>query len=95
VADKKKKALHLFKSQTTRFYPWQARPNLTPQLIDEVCYSPEYFLKCDPSMPGAAIFSHSAFSIRLLHRLEPYLKAKKDRVIGLWMRGLQKYEGGT
>jgi LmbE family N-acetylglucosaminyl deacetylase len=87
VATQKRTALDCFKSQTTQFYAWQTRPNLTPKLLDEVSQEPECFLKYDASWAGAAIFTKSATWIRLAHRLEPFLKKKKDQGIALWCRG--------
>lgn len=83
VSAQKRAALDLFKSQTTRFYPWQTRPNLTPQLLDAVSQAPEVFLSFDPSLPGAAVLTHNVLWIRLAHRLEPILKERKDQVVAL------------
>jgi LmbE family N-acetylglucosaminyl deacetylase len=83
----KRAALDDFKSQTTRFYAWQARPNLTPALLDNVSTEPEYFLRYDPGLPGPAIFSRAVPWIRIAHRLEPFLKKRKDRLLAWWQRG--------
>lgn len=82
----KREALACFESQTTRFYAWQTRPNLTPELLDEVCATPEVFV-CD-APPGGRVFARGAARIRLLHRLEPTLKRPKDRALALLRRGL-------
>jgi LmbE family N-acetylglucosaminyl deacetylase len=84
----KRSALDCFKSQTTRFYVWQTRPNLTPMLLDAVSQTPELFLRYDASAPGPAVFDRHVTWIRLAHRLEPFLKKRKDRVVALWARGL-------
>jgi LmbE family N-acetylglucosaminyl deacetylase len=89
VAPQKRAALGCFKSQTTRFYPWQARPNLTPELLDKVSGEPELFLRYDPARPGAAVFSRGAAWIRLAHRLEPWLKKRKDRLVAWARRGIK------
>jgi LmbE family N-acetylglucosaminyl deacetylase len=86
VSARKRAALECFKSQTTRFYPWQARPNLTPKLLDEVSNDPEFFLRYNPSLPGPLVFASSATWIRLAHRLESPLKRVKDRVVAVWRR---------
>ena len=86
VSARKRAALDCFKSQTTRFYPWQARPNLTPKLLDEVSNDPELFLRFNPSLPGASVFNRSVMWIRLAHRLESPLKRAKDRVVAVWRR---------
>jgi LmbE family N-acetylglucosaminyl deacetylase len=88
VSAQKRAALDCFKSQTTRFYAWQTRPNLTPQLLDEVSQTPELFLRYDASVLGAAVFTRAVTWIRLAHRLEPFMKKKKDQVVALWARGL-------
>jgi LmbE family N-acetylglucosaminyl deacetylase len=87
VAGKKRAALDYFRSQTTCFYSWQARPNLTPHFLDQVCLEPEIFLRYTAETAGAAIFSRAAAWIRLAHRLEPALKKMKDRVIALGQVG--------
>lgn len=88
VAGRKRAALDQFKSQTTRFYAWQTRPNLTPQLLDEVSHAPELFVRYDPSAPGRAVFDRCVTWIRLAHRLEPVIKKRKDQMVALWTRGL-------
>jgi LmbE family N-acetylglucosaminyl deacetylase len=77
VAAQKRKALDCFQSQTTIFYPWQTRPILTPQLLDEVSQRPEFFLRYDAFMPGAAVFANAVFWIRFVHRVEPWLQRWK------------------
>jgi LmbE family N-acetylglucosaminyl deacetylase len=79
----KRVALECFKSQTTRFYPWQQRPNLTRSLLNEICDSPEIFLRYDPKFPDAAIFKRARAWIRLAHVVEPALKRGKDRAVAL------------
>jgi LmbE family N-acetylglucosaminyl deacetylase len=90
VSAQKRAALDRFKSQTTQFYPWQTRPNLTPLLLDEVSQTPEWFLRYDASVPGPAVFSRATTWIRLAHRLEPLLKKNKDQVVALWARGFRR-----
>jgi LmbE family N-acetylglucosaminyl deacetylase len=88
VSDRKRAALECFKSQTTRFYDWQTRPNLTPRLLDSVSREPELFLISRPSLPGASVFTDSAAWIRVAHRLESPLKRVKDRAVAVWQRTL-------
>jgi LmbE family N-acetylglucosaminyl deacetylase len=88
VSARKRAALDHFKSQTTRFYPWQTRPNLTSQLLDEVSHTPELFLRYDASVPGPDVFDRCVPWIRIAHRLEPVLKKRKDQIVALAMRGL-------
>jgi LmbE family N-acetylglucosaminyl deacetylase len=86
VAAQKHAALECFTTQTTRFYPWQARPNLTPALLDQVSHEPELFLRFDPSSPGTAVFRQGVPWIRVAHRLESPLKRYKDRAVALSRR---------
>jgi LmbE family N-acetylglucosaminyl deacetylase len=88
VARQKRAALGCFKSQTTRFYSWQARPNLTPELLDAVSQEPELFLRYDPAWPGTAVFDRAVPWIRIAHRLEPWLKKHKDRLMAWVRRGI-------
>lgn len=88
VAGRKRAALDRFKSQTTCFYSWQARPNLTPDLLDDVSRAPECFLRYDPGLPSATVFDSSVPWIRIAHRLEPFLKKRKDRLLAWWRRGM-------
>lgn len=93
VSESKRRAFDYFKSQTTRYYDWQTRPNLTPELLDEVSHTPEYFFKNDQmARSGAAIFSRSASWIRIAHRLEPSLKKIKDQLVALWRGAFQNNE---
>jgi LmbE family N-acetylglucosaminyl deacetylase len=89
VAAHKRAALDMFKSQTTRFYPWQNRPNLKPQFLDEVSRTPEFFLRCTASQPGPAVFDRARTWIRVSHWLEPRIKKGKDYMVDLWWRGLR------
>jgi LmbE family N-acetylglucosaminyl deacetylase len=95
VSARKRAALDHFRSQTTRFYAWQTRPNLTSQLLHEVSRAPELFLRYDASAPGPAVFDRNALWIRLAHRLEPALKKRKDQVVALWARGLGRKDQGS
>jgi LmbE family N-acetylglucosaminyl deacetylase len=86
VSEQKRAALDCFRSQTTRFYEWQTRPNLTPKLLEEVSGAPEFFIRYDASLPGPEIFSHAINWIRITHKLEPFLKKKKDQTVALLCR---------
>jgi LmbE family N-acetylglucosaminyl deacetylase len=90
VAQQKRAALDCFKSQTTRFYPWQARPNLTPEMLDAVSQAPELFLRYDPAWPGTTVFDRAVPWIRIAHRLEPWLKKRKDRLVAWARRGIKR-----
>jgi N-acetylglucosamine malate deacetylase 1 len=86
VSTRKRAALECFTSQTTRFYKWQARPNLTAALLDQVSHEPELFLKYDAAHPGASVFRSGVPWIRIAHRLESPLKRYKDRVVAVSRR---------
>jgi LmbE family N-acetylglucosaminyl deacetylase len=87
-SEAKRVALDCFASQTTRFYSWQTRPNLTAALLDDVSTAPESFV-CD-APAGGDIFVRNATRIRILNRLEPMLKRPKDRAIARLRRGLSR-----
>jgi len=93
-AEIKRQALDCFVSQTTRFYAWQDRAILTAELLDEVCAGPEYLVRSDPALPGAAICSRLRWWIPLAHRLEPFLKRRKDEALAL-LRGGGRRDAGT
>jgi LmbE family N-acetylglucosaminyl deacetylase len=86
VASRKRAALDCFKTQTTRYYAWQTRPILRPELLDEECAGPEQFLRYDGSVPGAGVFSRMVPWIRLAHRLEPLLQRWKYRIKSSFVR---------
>lgn len=77
VADKKRAALDLFRTQVTHYYPWQTRPILTARLLDEECRQPEVFLWHAPDVRGPAVFRGATHWLRLVHRLEPVLQRWK------------------
>lgn len=85
-AVRKRRALDRFVSQTTRYYPWQRRPILTPELLDEVCAGPEFLVRSDPELAGSAILARLRWWIPLAHRLEPAMKKRKDQTLAL-LRG--------
>ncbi|MFO7964782.1 MAG: PIG-L deacetylase family protein [Desulfobacterales bacterium] len=94
VSDRKRKALDVFKSQTTKFFSWQTRPNLKPDMLDEISHTPERFLRYDAAASGPAVFDRCAAWIRTAHRLEPLIKRRKDRIAVLWDRGPGRKKGG-
>jgi LmbE family N-acetylglucosaminyl deacetylase len=86
VSRAKRSALDKFASQTTKFFDWQQRPNLTDELLTEVSARPEFFLPYDPAMSGANVFERGTPWIRVAHRLEPFLKRHKDRAVAMAQR---------
>jgi LmbE family N-acetylglucosaminyl deacetylase len=91
VAARKRTALECFKSQTTRYYTWQDRPILSQTSLDEVCRHPEVFLRYDPVLAGAAVFTGARTWIRLVHAFEPMAKRRKDQVMALIRRGTRRH----
>lgn len=89
VAARKRAALERFLTQTTCYYPWQTRPNLSTELLDEACTSPELFLLADPRRPGADVLKGAKPWIRMAHRVEPALKRAKDRAVALARRAVK------
>jgi LmbE family N-acetylglucosaminyl deacetylase len=90
VAPIKRAALDYFKSQTTIYYPWQTRPILTKNLLDEECQQTEQFLRFDPAIAGKDVFRGNTYWIRIAHRLEPFLQKKKYQVSAFMRRELGK-----
>jgi LmbE family N-acetylglucosaminyl deacetylase len=88
VSERKHDALTHYRSQTTRFYPWQDRPILPPERVVEVCRAPEYFLRYDAGCPGSRVFERSRHWLRLVHAIEPGLKRRKEEVRAL-LRGVR------
>jgi N-acetylglucosamine malate deacetylase 1 len=80
-ATQKHEALQAFKTQTTCFYPWQTRPLLSTELIEEVCNTPELFLKASELEHPNRLFISGGPLIPWLTRLEPTLKRTKSRAI--------------
>jgi hypothetical protein len=87
VAERKRRALDCFKSQTTQYYPWQDRPILSQPSLDEVCRKPEVFLRHNASLAGPAVFAEARQWIRFVHAFEPPAKRRKDWIMALIRRG--------
>jgi len=83
IRDRKRQALELHESQTTRHFDWQRRPNLTAVFLDRVAAAPEVFLDTSRAPVGAHIFRGGRLRIHMAHRLEPALKRAKDRIVAL------------
>ena len=76
----KRRALDCYRSQTTRYFPWQSRPILAPELLDRVCAEAESYVLFDPARPGRAALARAAPWVVIAHHLEPRLKRLKDRL---------------
>jgi len=81
-SDPKRRALACHRSQTTRYFDWQRRPVLTPELVDRVCAEPEVLLQYDPRRPGRLGLDRGRNWVPIAHWLEPRLKRWKDGVAG-------------
>lgn len=80
----KKRALQAYLSQTTQFFPWQDRPILQEERVEEVSRSAELFLRYNPNLPAASIFRNLGLWIQIDHLLEPMLKNWKEHLVGLF-----------
>jgi len=76
VATLKREALECFRSQTTRFFDWQQRPILTPDVLTRACHSPEIFLPTTNGLATRTLIP--PWWIGLASTLEPRLKRAKD-----------------
>jgi len=74
----KRKALDCFKTQTTLRHPFQTRPVLTAELLDEYAAGPEIFMRCPEDAGMSRIFPSAATWIRIADSVEPALKRVKD-----------------
>jgi LmbE family N-acetylglucosaminyl deacetylase len=81
VADRKRRLLEKFVSQTTLFYPWQYKPVLGPALLDQFCAGPEYFLRLPPDSRERDLFTLPLAWVRLIHTVEPRLKNLKESIL--------------
>ena len=95
VAERKRDALACFVSQTTRFYSWQTRPILTPELLDDECARPEQFLMFDPRVRGARVFSRATAWIRIVHRVEPILQKWKYLLKSTLLRAFRRNDDSS
>ena len=84
-----------YESQTTRYFDWQTRPNLTRALIDQVSAEPEFFLPYDPALARSSVLRGMRYWVPAANWLEPRLKRIKDRlkmrkrvpkIVGPWGR---------
>jgi LmbE family N-acetylglucosaminyl deacetylase len=87
-ASVKREALDCFRSQTTRMYPWQTRPNFGAEALDAIANAPEVFLRYDPKIPGSEILDGPKAWILAAHYLEPRLKKWKDQMKAILQRSL-------
>ena len=85
----KRSAIAAFQSQVTQFYDWQQRPLISAALIDEVCSTPEVFLRTRTLAKAQSPFVSGGPLIGLITRLEPALKKVKTQLLFLAERLIQ------
>ena len=94
-AAKKRRAIACYTSQTTEYFAWQSRPILAPGNIEEVCSTPECFLRTAPGTRHTRIFTRRPLWIQCAHVLEPRLKQIKERAKSIGRRlGSRAARGG-
>ena len=81
--DRKRKAFEAHASQTSLYYPWQKRINLTPEFVEAHCAEAEFLVRPTPGDHPDAIFRSSPRWIRAVHSVEPRLKRAKDLALAL------------
>lgn len=86
AAARKRRAFEAHGSQTSRFFAWQKRANLTREFVDFHCERPEYLVRTGAVDDPDAVFEGSTWWIHAVHAVEPRLKRAKDRVLDL-LRG--------
>lgn len=86
AAARKRAAFEAHASQTSLYYPWQKRANLTPAFVDAHFDQPEILLRNEPGAPLDAVFRGDTKWIHVVHAVEPRLKRSKDLVMDL-LRG--------
>ena len=86
AAARKRRAFAAHRSQTTRFFDWQKRANLTDEFVDFHCSRPEFLVRTSEVEDPDDVFTGSVRWIHAVHAIEPRLKRTKDRVLDL-LRG--------
>jgi LmbE family N-acetylglucosaminyl deacetylase len=80
---RKKRAFEAHASQTSRYYAWQKRVNLTPEFVDAHCAEAEFLVRAQPGEHRDAIFLSSPHWIRFVNAVEPRLKRAKDFALAI------------
>lgn len=78
-AERKRRALRCYRSQTTLYAAGQRRPILPPRRVDEVSVGEEVFLRVEPGARPSTILAAGRIWVPIAHRVEPVLKALKER----------------
>lgn len=89
VGDAKRVALDCYVSQVTNRYPWQDRPILTEESLEQRCTEPEYFLVTDPAAGLDDGLAAHAGRVRLATLAMRLGKRPKDRALAFlrWILG--------
>jgi LmbE family N-acetylglucosaminyl deacetylase len=80
---RKRRAFEAHASQTSHYYSWQKRVNLTPEFVEAHCAESEFLVPSEPGEHPDAIFRTSPRWIRIVHSAEPRMKRAKDFVLDL------------
>jgi len=80
---RKQRAFEAHASQTSRYYGWQKRVNLTPEFVAAHCAEAEFLVRPQPGEQPDAIFLTSPQWIRFVNAVEPRLKRAKDFVLAI------------
>ena len=81
--EQKRASLSAFESQMTLFYSWQDRPVISDTLVNEVCSTPELFLRASELTQQRSPFPRKNQFIPLITKLEPRLKKIKTQTLFL------------
>jgi LmbE family N-acetylglucosaminyl deacetylase len=82
VAGLKRRALDCYKTQVARYYPWQERPLLRPELLDEHCQGFEYFVTGSLSMSDNELFRRNSIRLQLNLNYGAQVVTLKKRIFG-------------
>ncbi len=96
-AERKRRALACYRSQTTRYAASQRRPILPPARVEEVSIDDELFARLDERARGSEILAEGRRWVPIAHRLEPALKGVKEGALDLIARArvVVRARGGT
>jgi LmbE family N-acetylglucosaminyl deacetylase len=80
LAERKRKAIECHRTQVTRYYDWQHRPILTPELVARVSREPEAFVLSEDDR-DRVFRGWARVLVPAVQWVEPVLKRWKDRVL--------------
>lgn len=82
VRTRKRQALACYRSQVERHFPWQQRPVLTPEVLDDHCAGIEQLVTAPPDLADRALFAVDSLRLRLNLRYGPQAVLWKKRLLG-------------